>query len=612
MPTGANAEREAVVIDAKLALQLSQALDAIGKAFAIDEANQAGLIGVLSKLATRPAATEVTPDPLRQRAARDYDVLRGLLRKDGAPVPRRITRSRLSDKLDGAAASDALEMLYFVDAPPVSADHLILDVAGDNGNGLVFPVSTATESLPLPPRSSAWPSPGWRSTTRRTSCSPSARRCRRSAWPAQRHNQRGPTNMYRYLAKQFADPTSLFLVSPMQLSRWPDAAWPAVQSAPAFGANGSVSILGQLGGPTVVTDNALPDGLLSEIEPGIDLTDPKAFTPPGRDVGPVLWDHLIYSFIIESTGVLEILKRILVKILSGQSLGRISPATRQWARATESLLFGEPARFSISDIQSNLRPDPSIERHRRYYEFFGFTLPAAIQPGPTESADAWKAQIGSPNTTFGERFNQFLNQIWIGYENRLNQVGSNATDPQYVGLLAQTISNMLGNTRLDGNGAREEMYANLVMSWCHLTVEYDSPLVRDLQATATSPEERLAKLGQHVNLEPASCSRELFQLSDPMSAFMWAIELGIFNPNGAPESLYLPTVSGGAPNTLNLEVNRIIDLWQSATGVRIKTPSASIPPLPSAQPPAQPLRTPALHVPHKQVPAAAAATNGHE
>ena len=78
-----------------------------------------------------------------------------------------------------------------------------------------------------------------------------------------------------------------------------------------------------------------------------------------------------------------------------------------------------------------------------------------------------------------------------------------------------------------------------------------------------------------------------------MSALLWGIELGLFNPGQAPESLYLPNVVDGPPTKLNIEVNRIVDLWQSATGTRVEVPGATTYGLPATRPSAQPLRTPA-------------------
>lgn len=408
--------------------------------------------------------------------------------------------------------------------------------------------------------------------------------------------------MFRYLAKKFAPPpearAKLFLIHPLQLSRWLEVAWAAAPNVPVLGPDPSqTSAAQQLGSPTVIADFDLPEPLLQELEPGVDLANPGTWTPPGRNTSPLLWDHLIYAYLIESTGVYEIIAQILGRIVRGETLGRLRPETLQWARATEELLFRDPPPFSIGGIESRVRPDIRIQRRNAHWRMFGLDLP---HPLPSSSAAAgasqapWKLDIGNgANTGFVGRWNELLTQVWIGYENKTNESGANATDAQYVGLLCEAIDDMLGNRRQGGLLAREELSHVAAMSWCHLTVEEDTPLVQDLQATATTPAERLAKLGERVGMAPAPRSQELFELAEPMSSLLWAIELGFFNRTGRPEALYLPNVPNGPPTTLNQEVNRIIDLWQSATGTRIKTPAAvTAAGAPAPRPQAQPLRVP--------------------
>ncbi|RZU76726.1 hypothetical protein EV384_5402 [Micromonospora kangleipakensis] len=420
--------------------------------------------------------------------------------------------------------------------------------------------------------------------------------------------------MYRYLANKFASPPDLFLVHPLQLSRWLETAWAAAPNVPVIG---NTPRLAQLGSTTVIADFDMPETLLRTLEPGVDLARPGDYTPPGRQNSPLLSDHLMYAYLIESTGIWEIIAKILSRIMRGETLGRLRPETLQWARAMEELLFRAQPNFSIAAIESRLRSDIRCQRRNAYWRMFAFDLP---HPMPSScgcaggaSTPCWKVDVGNGvNTAFGGRLNELFTQVWTGYENKVNQVGANATDAQYVGLLAEAIDDMLGNRRQGGLLAREEQTFVAGLSLCHLTVEYDTPVVQDLQATATSPAERLAKLGERVGMTPAPRSRELFELAEPMSSLLWGIELGLFNPGGAPESLYLPNVPNGPPTTLNIEVNRIIDLWQSATGTRIKTTTSYVPGAPAApRPPAQPLRVP-TPAPGPAAPAlAAASTNGH-
>jgi hypothetical protein len=420
--------------------------------------------------------------------------------------------------------------------------------------------------------------------------------------------------MYRYLANRFSPPSQVFLVHPLQLSRFLETAWSAATQVPLL--DGTTEAR-QLGSATVLEDFAMPRNLmLPDFDPGIDPTDPNKYTPPDVNTSPLLWDHMIYAYLIESTGIYEIIAAILTRIVRGETLGKLRPETLQWARATEELLFRDPPLFSIGGIESRLRPDIRVARRNAYWRMFGLDLPHPLPASSGAAGNAqspWKLDIGNgANTSFVARWNELLTQIWTGYENRVNQVGANATDAEYVALLCLAIDDMLGNRRQGGLLAREELSYVAALSWCHLTVDDNTPLVEDLQATATSPAERLAKLGERVGMAPAPRSRELFELADPMSALLWAIELEFFNPGHAPESLYLPNVIGGPPTKLNIEVNRIIDLWQSATGTRIKVSTTVAGGLPAPRLQAQPLRTPAPGpAPAAAPPAVPAATSSN-
>jgi hypothetical protein len=378
--------------------------------------------------------------------------------------------------------------------------------------------------------------------------------------------------MFRQLASLFTPTEQLFLVHPLQLSRWLEGAWSNVTNTPAIGGVGGGAP--QLGSPTVLADHQLPAALRATLPAGVDLTNPDAFTPPDTFV-PLLFDHLAYAYLVESTGAFEILAEIVRRLVRGETLGELRAPSVQWARATEELFFREPPLYSVGSVWSQLRPNSRIARRNAYWRMFGLDLPHPLirewSSAQDEQTD-WKRDVGSgANTGFRERWSEFLRQVWLGLENANNQVGSNATDREYVALLCQAIDDMLGMRRRGGQLAREEFFYVTTMSWFHLTIENNTPIVVDLQATATSPAERLAKLGERVGMAPAARARELFELADPMSALLWAIELGSFNTGVNAQALFVPP--GGPatpPSLLNQDVNRIIDLWQSATGERVK------------------------------------------
>jgi hypothetical protein len=109
-----------------------------------------------------------------------------------------------------------------------------------------------------------------------------------------------------------------------------------------------------------------------------------------------------------------------------------------------------------------------------------------------------------------------------------------------------------------------------MLSWFHLTVETDTAVVQDLRATADTggnAADRLAGIASRVGVTLPRQTRELFDLADLLSPILWFIELGRFNSAAQARVLYL--TSGGS-NPIAEDMLRLIDLWQSATGRRVK------------------------------------------
>ena len=67
-----------------------------------------------------------------------------------------------------------------------------------------------------------------------------------------------------------------------------------------------------------------------------------------------------------------------------------------------------------------------------------------------------------------------------------------------------------------------------MMSWFHLTVEGDSPVVIDLRAQATSAEQRLFKIAQLVGVPAHGLSGSYFDIADDISRLLLLIETGVF------------------------------------------------------------------------------------
>ncbi|MBN3508316.1 hypothetical protein JYB55_05620 [Mycolicibacterium septicum] len=391
--------------------------------------------------------------------------------------------------------------------------------------------------------------------------------------------------MFLQLSTLFTDPNRLFLVSPFQLNRWLDEAWHATGRIPP--------ILNEtnkppfLGDPLAVPNNELPPDFLTVRPSGLNTTDPDKFNNAPGPTGPgglFIWDHLIYAYLIESTGIFEIFAEVVRRLLIGETLVTLRSESSQWLRATEDLLFKDPPPFSTYSVVSELRPRARANRRNLYWRMFGMDLPHQI-PGRwgSSSETAWKSDVGpGVNADFREKWTELLRQVWLSIEHKKNGIGPNPSDPTFLVLLTEALRDMMNNRRRGGNIAREEFVHVSWMGWLHATINSDTPIVQDLQAKATSPADRLAAIGKWVAITPAARSRELFQLAQPMSRILRAIELGFFDTPAKAAQLSTDPI-------LSKDITNIIDNWQSATGERVKERPVGT--IPSAQPVRVPVPT---------------------
>lgn len=426
--------------------------------------------------------------------------------------------------------------------------------------------------------------------------------------------------MFLSLAKLFADAggtrEQVLLIHPIQLSRWLDEAWAATALVPELPIGspsadapflGAATIVGALDLPTQV-----PPAFL--VPSGITVPDADSWSPvlgpPAGGVG-LVWHHLAYAYLIESTGAFEVFFEVVRRLVVGETLGTLSVEGAKWLRATEELFFREPPLFSISGVVSEARPHARVARRNAYWRMFGLDLPHGLPAAAADGQQAWKTHVGlGVNSDFRSKWSELLRQVWLGLENDDNTSGANPTDPSYVSFLCTAIKDMLNNRRRGGLLAREEFVYITVLSWFHLTLQTDTPIVKDLKAEATSPADRLSKIAQRVGMSPAARSRELFELAEPMSSVLRAIELGSFDDPTAASTLF------DADTALGVELRDVINLWQSATGERVKDrPSAgavslSPQPLRIPAPSSAPAPAPSVTTRPLATPAPVGATNG--
>jgi hypothetical protein len=275
----------------------------------------------------------------------------------------------------------------------------------------------------------------------------------------------------------------------------------------------------------------------------------------------VLWDHLIYAYMIENTRLVEIFRRAVLELTHGEKLGVPSVDTLHWLRNTEQLFYRDAPSFFVTALHSSIRPDGEATRRATYHRVLGMDL----NHGTSDNKPYAFIRADAANKEFVSTFEELLREVWIGIINASNTSGTKATDDAKLTELAKKLQEMLLARRLNGNLSPEEFTCVSTMSWFHLTLESDTPVVVDLRAQATSAEQRLFKIAQLVGVPAHGLSGSYFDIADSISRLLLLIETGVFTafPN-AVAALYTPA------SPLERIMRTIITHWSIITGRDMK------------------------------------------
>jgi hypothetical protein len=389
--------------------------------------------------------------------------------------------------------------------------------------------------------------------------------------------------MFRQLALLAAPPAptpqqaldgarKVFGIHPIQLSRFLEEVWAlrnpnlVVLTPPDLEIPATVAQLGLERDSGILDEIVTIDG---RNEPLIDTANRPLYPP-------TLWDHLIYAYMLENTRAYEIFRRVLEEYAYGERLGVPGGETQRWLRTTEQLFYRDNPPFQIYSLASWIRPDIRAVRRNAYQRMFGLDL----NHGTDDNRPYPYPRATAANTEFSATFEELLREVWRAIENVNNQVGPNQTDVTTIANLARAVFDMLRVRRQErvGNLARDELLHVSTMHWLHLTLSFNTPIVTDLQADATSAAERLQKIGERVGLPAHSRTDSYLRLATNMSLVLREMELGTFNtPAGAP-ALFQAGVFQAA-------MQETITHWSIATGRDVKVRPVAV-----TAPPPQPIR----------------------
>lgn len=276
------------------------------------------------------------------------------------------------------------------------------------------------------------------------------------------------------------------------------------------------------------------------------------------------FDHAMYAYLIENTRIFEIFDRVVREYEAGERFETPDLATAQWLRTTEALFYRDLSSGSVLAMSSWLRPDTRALRRNTYYRLLGLDL----NHGQDGNRAYPFAKPEAANRDFVPTFEAFLREVWKGVVNSANAVGPNETDRS--GLIDQVrrLRDMLRVRRNNGNLVLEEYWSVVTMSWFHLTLMQNTPVIRALKAEAESPSDRLRKLGERVGIPAHARADNYFNMAFPISNLLTFIET---DPNAdAPAQApgyYMP---GGPTPQIAADLRTIITHWSEATGRDIK------------------------------------------
>lgn len=425
-----------------------------------------------------------------------------------------------------------------------------------------------------------------------------------------------------------ANADSLFLYHPLQLSAIVEMFWRNRYNA----LNGPGLANSPFVAWPVGTTQALlsddyrlgynPPGVAND-QPPTPITTGQLFMPageifvapldqPGLKAVPGMtnFDHLIYAYLIENTRIYDIFAKVLETYMFSEQLPSPSFAAQQFLRNTEYLVYSDALPTMVWTTASRLRSDEIANRMTLYYWMFGIDLSHA----PELSAHHPYPRPEAANRDFIPTFEALASEVWKGIENAKNSSGANPTDNEAMATAARRIYDMMATRQLNDFNGNVRYRAVSIMAWLHLAVLYDSAIVLALNASASSPEQRLQKIAERVGMSAHSKSKALFDLAQPFSSLMQSIETGLLNDPGSVVSLYTP------PSTIAANAEIVIDQYSLASGRDLKasamtmTPRAATAPRPAPHvlPPATAASHAAsAHAPHAAAHALPAATAHH-
>jgi len=318
--------------------------------------------------------------------------------------------------------------------------------------------------------------------------------------------------------------------------------------------------------------------------PGPGVISDFTFAPPY---------HLIYSYLLENTRILQIFERVLEKYQQDEDLGitqiPLQQEVYQWIANSERLFFTDEGE-GVRNIRSLIRPSYDANRRNAYYRMFGIDL-AFGDISSTSGGTIPYFRARASNQQFISLFEKYLAEIWQGYINARNTSGPNTSDANNLVELAIQLQELLAARRGGRPGGGTNIYAGrnlsqeeygsaVLLSWFTFIVSANTPVVQFLNCQSSTIGERLLKIGEKVGVPAHSKCQALFEMAGPASNILTLLETGGYLNTPANVQTMLSSLNPGTLLSIDSDNMNyflvVINNWEKATGHRIKNPEANI------------------------------------
>ena len=224
-------------------------------------------------------------------------------------------------------------------------------------------------------------------------------------------------------------------------------------------------------------------------------------------------NHLIYSYFIERTGIVEVFRKLFTSFLLDDEILKLNVQEDSdlIRRIKENIIE------VYSKSTSSITPDLEKVRHNAYWRLFGYTLKGkgTFPKGSRYSAVRYNAEF---NKTF-ESIMVHIFQIILDKGITLERVGNENALADLLDNLKSQLVGRTYNTIVDISQDFAFKFYSLI------TLLGDNRLMHDkLSIRSDDPTRRLIELGEKLKVPVAKESNYLFLLAGRMNVFLRKVE----------------------------------------------------------------------------------------